>query len=102
MNAEHVAVVRVEHDRRAVELADGVEPVLDRPLHVVVDRQLQPLAFGRLHFLERPDLAADAVHDDPLGAVLAHQQRVVDLLDARLADDVAALEVGGPRRPARR
>ena len=33
---------------------------------------------------ERPDLAADAVHDDALGAVGAHQHLVVDLLDEAL------------------
>ena len=46
--AEHVAVGRIEHDGGAVEARSAAEAVLDRLLHVVVDRQLQALAFGRL------------------------------------------------------
>ena len=46
VNAEHLAVARIEDDRGAVE-AERVEAVLDRLLHVVVDRQLQPLALDR-------------------------------------------------------
>src|SRR5439155_4364373 len=51
-----------------------------------------PLALSRLIFFERANLAADAVDDDALGAVLAHQHRIVHLLDPRLADDVPALQ----------
>ena len=66
------------------------EAVLGGLLQVVVDRQLDAAALDRRHLVERADFAAHAVDDDALGAVLAHQQLVVDLLDARLADDVAA------------
>ena len=90
---EHVAVARIEHDRGAVE-AGRLVAVLDRLLQVVVDGELQPLAFGRRLLFERLDLAAHAVDDDAARAVLAHQLRVVDPLDARLADDVAALQAG--------
>ena len=50
---------------------------------------------------ERADLAADAVDDHALGAVLAHEELVVDALDALLPDDgalydaVAELRVTG-------
>src|SRR5262249_29975249 len=87
---EHLTTRRIEDDRGAVE-AGALVPVLYRLLEVVVDRQLQPLPFDGLIFLERPDLAADAVYDDAARAVFAHEQRVVPLLDARLSDDVAAL-----------
>ena len=76
---------------RAVEAGDP-EAIFDGLLQIEVERQLQPLALDRILFVERPDFAADAVHHDAPGAVDAHQQRVVDLLDARLADDVAALQ----------
>ncbi len=92
---EHVAVRRIEHDSSAVEVADRVERILDRSLDVEIDGQLQPLALGRTNLLERPHFTPGAVDDDPLRTVLAHQQRVVDLLDTRLPDDVAALQVGG-------
>ena len=42
---------------------------------------------------EDVDLAAAAVDDDVAGAVGAHQQRVVGLLDAGLPDHRAALHV---------
>src|SRR5215475_1336521 len=90
--AEHAAGVGVEHDRRAVQ-ADRVEPVLDRLLHVEIDRQLKPLPFGRRILFERSDLAADAVDHNAPRAVFAHEVRVVDLLQARLASDVAALQL---------
>ena len=93
---EDAAGVGIEDDRRAGVRQAGrfgrVEGVFDCLLEVVIDRQLQPLSFGRRIFLERPNLAPDAVDDDALGAVLAHQHRVVDLLDPGLPDDVAALQ----------
>ncbi len=55
------------------------------------------MAFDRLDFVERPDFAPDAVDDDALGAILAHQVVVVDAFDAGLSDDVAALQIGGGR-----
>ncbi len=64
-----------------------LEAFFRRLLQVVVDRQLHPPALDRLYFLERADFAPHAVDDDALGAILAHQQLVVDALDARLADD---------------
>ena len=42
--------------------------------------------------LDRFDFAPHAVDDHDLRAVLAHQQLVVDLLDAGLPDDGAALQ----------
>ena len=51
------------------------------------------MTFGRRLFLERPDFAADAVHDHDARPIVAHQQAVVGFLDARLTDDVTALEV---------
>src|SRR5262249_46084525 len=89
--AEHVTARRIEYHRPAVE-AGPIEAGFDRLLHVDVDGELQPLALGRLLFFERSDFPADAVDDDALGAVLAHQHRVVDLFDARLPNDVAALQ----------
>ena len=91
MNPSTAAVVRIEHDRRPVELGRR-ERLLDRFLHVVVDGQLQPFALGGLILVQRADLASHAVHHDALGAILALEQRVVHLLHAGLADDVAALE----------
>ena len=88
---QHLAGLRVHDHRRAVE-PRRLEPVLERLLQVVVDRQRDALAFVRRVLLERPDFAPDAVDDDAPGAVLAHQQRVVDLFDPRLPDDVAALQ----------
>ena len=88
---EHLAALRVEHDRRAVEPRHG-ERVFYRLLHIGVDGNLQALPFGGPHLLERPDFPTHAVDDDPLRAVLSHEQGVVDLLDPRLPDDVAALE----------
>ena len=89
--AEHVAVARVEHHRRPIEL-DRVEPVLDCFLHVVVEGQLQAVALGRRVFFERPDFTADAVDHHAPRAVLAPERRVVHFLDPRLPDDVAALQ----------
>ena len=83
---QHVAGLRLEHDRRSV-VAVGAERILGRLLHRVIDRQLHAAPLHRRHFLERADFAAHAVDDDALGAVLAHQQLVVDALDAELADD---------------
>ncbi len=64
----------------------AAEAVLRRFLQVVVDRQLQPLAFGRRQFLALRDFASEAVDDHFARAVLAHQQVVVGLLDAGLPD----------------
>ena len=91
---QHLPASRVDGRRRAPE-AQGLEAVFGRFLHVVVDGQLQSPPFGRLDFVERPDLAAQAVDDDRAGAVRAHQVAVVRALDAGLSDDGAGLEVVG-------
>ena len=88
---QHLAVARIEDDGRPVE-PGPLEAVFERFLNVFVDSQLEALAFRCGIFLERPEFTSDTVDDDNLRAVLAHQQVVVDLLDARLADHVAALE----------
>src|SRR5262249_43329830 len=77
---------------RDAVLVGDLERVFDGLLNVQVDRELQPLAFRRLYFFERPDFAADAVHDDAARAVLADQILVVNALDARLPGEIAALE----------
>ena len=93
---EDVAVGRVEDDGSAgigeARARGRIERVLHGFLKVVVDGELQPLTLGRLVFVERANLASHAVDDDAPGAVLALEQRVVHLLHAGLADDVAALE----------
>ena len=65
------------------------EPGFRRFLQVVVDGQLDAAPFGRPDLFERADLASDAVDHDALGAILAHQDLVVDALDALLPDDRA-------------
>src|SRR5438876_4620852 len=80
---EDRAVARIEDDSGAIE-SDRIEPVFDGFLDVVVYGELQPLPFGRLVFIQRPNLATDAVHDDTLGAVMPHEHRVVNLFDPRL------------------
>ena len=55
------------------------------------------MALDRLDFVERPNFPPDAVDDDALGAILAHQVIVVDAFDTGLSDDVAALQIRGGR-----
>jgi hypothetical protein len=88
---QHLAIARIHDQRSAVE-AGVAEAVFRGLLQVVVDRQLNAAAFVRLNLIEGADLAAHAVDDNALGAVLAHEQSVVGLLDALLADDVALLD----------
>ena len=78
---EHFAVARIEDDGGAVE-PGPLEAVFERFLNVFVDRQPEALAFRCGIFVKRPDFASHAVDHDNLRAVLAHQQVVVDLLDA--------------------
>ena len=61
-------------------------------MQVEVERQLQPLPLDWRFFVQHPDFAAHAVDDHALGAVGAHQQLVINFLESRLADNVAALE----------
>ncbi len=94
--SQDFSVARIEHHRGA-RVGDaagigGLERVFDRLLHVEVDRQLQPLAFGRRLFFERANFASHAVDDHAARAVLADEIRVVDALDARLSGQVAALQ----------
>ena len=91
---EDLAVVRIEHDGGA-GVAERPERLLRRLLQVVVDREPHAAAGRRRHLLERADLAAEAVDDHPLGAVLAHQQVVVAALEARLPHHVSRLEARG-------
>src|SRR5919109_1124655 len=88
---EDLASVRLEHDHRAV-VAEMLEGVLSRLLHCEIDRKLYALAFDRWFFGKRTDFASHAVDDDAACTVLSHQHRVVDLLDARLANDRAHRE----------
>jgi hypothetical protein len=69
-----------------------VKALLERPLHVVVDGELQPLAVDRIATAEILDLPAGTGDDNEIVAVLPHELRVVDLLDARLTDDRAGFE----------
>ena len=85
---QDLAVARIHDQGGAVE-AGVAEPVFGRLLQVVVHRQLDAAAFGRRDLFERTDLPAGAVDDHALGAVFTHEQPVVGLLDALLADDVA-------------
>ena len=85
---QHLAVAGIQDERRPVE-AGVLEPVLRRLLEVVVDRELHTAPFHRGYFLQRANLPAHAVHDDQTLAVLTHEERVVDPLDPRLADDRA-------------
>jgi hypothetical protein len=62
-------------------------------LHVVVDGELHPLAFGRPLFLQDAHFAPHAVDDHHAGAVGTLQGRVIDLLDPRLTGDVTALDL---------
>ena len=83
---QHFTGLRLEHHGRS-PIAIGAERILRSLLHRVVDRQLDAAALLRRHFLELADFAAHAVDHDAARAVFAHQQLVVDALDAELADD---------------
>ena len=69
------------------------EAVLRRLLQVGVDGQLDPRALARCVLAKGlADLTADAVDDDFLGTLSTHQQLVLGLLDAGLADDRTGLD----------
>ena len=92
---DDIAIPRIEHHRSAVE-AQRPERILRRLLDVVVNRQPQLMAFDRVRFADRVELAAEAVDDDLSLAVNPRQQLVVRMLDSRVADDVAAPESREP------
>ena len=98
------AKARIEHHGRPgvgqLRVVGRLERVLDRLLHVVVDRQLETPTLGGRLLVERAHLAAQAVDHHALGAVGAPQQGVVGLLEPRLADDVSRPErrIGGHHR----
>jgi hypothetical protein len=69
-----------------------LEAVVNRLLHVVVERQLQTLALGRWYFFEGADLSPKAVYNHDPRAVLAHQERVVSLFNPGLTNQIAALQ----------
>ena len=56
-------------------------------LQVVVDGELHAAPFARRNLFERADLASDAVDHHAPGAVLSHQDLVVDTFDTLLSDD---------------
>ena len=72
---------------------DGAGPAFQRlfrrNLQIEVDGKLELLAGHRRHVAQRADFLAAAVDQHLARAVLAHQNIVVILLDARHADDVA-------------
>ena len=90
---EHFAVARIEHDGGAV-VAEVLEAFFRGPLHVGVDRQLQPLPFlgivlsALTSSISRPRLLTI----DGLVAIGPHQPPVVGLLDAGLPDDRPRLD----------
>jgi hypothetical protein len=86
---QHVAVVRIEDERGAVE-AGVTETVFGGLLKIVVDRELHAAPLDGGHAIELTDFTARAVHHDDLRAVTAHQELVVDPLDPHLAHDRAA------------
>ena len=89
---EDLARTGIQEHRRTVE--PGVaERVLRRLLQIVVEGELNLPTLAGQPFVEHPDLPPDVVDDDPPRAVEAHQQSVVDALDAGLADDRAAAQV---------
>ena len=71
-----------------------MERILRRLLQVVVDRETQVMPLDGRRLADRLELPADAVHNDAPDAVGSHQQVVVGMLDAGMADDVAAPEPG--------
>ena len=87
---QHFARSRIHHNRSAVEAA-RLESLLCGALQIDVDGQLHaatPVAgISLTRSISRPMLLTDQAR-----AVLAHQQLVVDLLDAGLPDDGAALQ----------
>ncbi len=96
---QHFARTRIEDDRGAVE-AVVRESLFGRPLDVGVDRQLDAPALDRAIDARLIHLAAAAVDEDQAVAVLAHQQLVVRLLDARLPHHRPGFGAGilGPRQ----
>ena len=78
------------HDQRSAVEPGLAEPVLRGLLQVVVDGELDPSAFGGSLFVDLVDFAPQAVDDDAPRAVGAHQDGVVDLLDAEFSDDGVA------------
>ena len=67
----------------------ALQRLFGRDLQVEIDGQLELLAGNRRHIAQRADFLAAAVDQHLPRAVLAHQNIVVVLLDARHADDVA-------------
>jgi hypothetical protein len=66
-----------------------LESLFHGPLHIGVNGQLQAGPFDRLRHTDDVDLTAEAVDDDFLVALGAHQLAVVGLLEARLSDNRA-------------
>ena len=71
-----------------------MEAVFGGPLQVGVDRQLQALPFDCVLLAHLLDLPAETVDAHVPVAVGSHEQAVERLLDTRLADDRAGLQVG--------
>ena len=95
---EHFARARIQEHRRAGEVV-GLERLFERPLQIEIDRDLQALPLDGRGLAQDLDFAAVAGDDHVLLTVAAHQARVVDALDARLADDRAGRQILklGPR-----
>src|SRR5262249_58980689 len=67
---------------------------LRRLLEIAVEREHQGVAGDVRHFLEDTDAAAERVHLDLLPAGLAAQLPIPGLLEIRLANQIAAADVG--------